>query len=47
MANEVIVFPYVKWTQYFSELNTSFCGDKWGIEKDTSGRARKIEEDRY
>ena len=24
MANEVIVFPYVKWTQYFLELNSSF-----------------------
>ena len=26
MANEVIVFPYVKWTQYFLELHSSFRG---------------------
>ena len=26
MANEVIVFPYLKWTQYFLELHSSFRG---------------------
>ena len=44
MANEVIVFLYVKWTQYFLELHSSFRGKNryWGIEKGTSGRSRKI-----
>ena len=33
MSNEVIVSPYVKWTQYFLELYSSFRGKNkyWGI----------------